>query len=542
MISGDAPEERSTGEGSVRVSAGTLHPTDEKRACVSDAATTSSAETVEPAPGHPVRRILIIVGTVICGAAFASVVGWDIRGWFSDLWNTVTSISVEYIIAAVIAMIVQTTATAFAWFSILRYAYPGEVRWMQVYAAYAACVAMNNILPANLGTIVMFVMLTTVIASATFAGMLGGFMVQKIFFVLAGAFVYLYLFLSVPGSFDIDFSWIKEHPWAVAILLVVGRRGDRPDGPSLLAEGRHVVGGGEGGRPDPGATPAPTSAGCSCPSSSRWVAGLCVVAIFLAAYAIPVTFHSVMSVVGSNSISNTVVADAGWRRRQPGVQRRRPERRHRLADGDRLLGRAATGLDGMVDPVRARPDDLDVRLGRRQDARATVVRGGEEEGGRAEGRSRAMSDQAEPREPEAGPARLPEPVPETRAREAPVADRSRDCRAPGRGVLLRRLPAGADDRAEAELAADRERDHRCGRAAGDASASRHGRDPKPADVGMPYAWSTAATIEPWPEGKNFFPRIFADIEQAHSSVHILMFGWREGRDRHEARRPPRRRR
>ena len=53
-------------------------------------------------------------------------------------------------------------------------------------------------------------------------------------------------------------------------------------------------------------------------------------------------------------------------------------------------------------------------------------------------------------------------------------------------------------------------------------------DPKPADVGMPYAWSTAATIDPWPEGKNFFPRIFADIEQAHSSVHILMFGWREG--------------
>ena len=53
-------------------------------------------------------------------------------------------------------------------------------------------------------------------------------------------------------------------------------------------------------------------------------------------------------------------------------------------------------------------------------------------------------------------------------------------------------------------------------------------DPKPADVGVPYAWSTAATIEPWPEGKNFFPRIFADIEKAHSSVHILMFGWREG--------------
>jgi cardiolipin synthase len=30
------------------------------------------------------------------------------------------------------------------------------------------------------------------------------------------------------------------------------------------------------------------------------------------------------------------------------------------------------------------------------------------------------------------------------------------------------------------------------------------------------------------EGKSFFPRIFADVEAAGSSVHILMFGWREG--------------
>jgi cardiolipin synthase A/B len=53
-------------------------------------------------------------------------------------------------------------------------------------------------------------------------------------------------------------------------------------------------------------------------------------------------------------------------------------------------------------------------------------------------------------------------------------------------------------------------------------------DPSPKDVGVPFAWSTAATIDPWPEGKNFFPRIFADIEQAKSTVNILMFGWREG--------------
>jgi cardiolipin synthase A/B len=53
-------------------------------------------------------------------------------------------------------------------------------------------------------------------------------------------------------------------------------------------------------------------------------------------------------------------------------------------------------------------------------------------------------------------------------------------------------------------------------------------DPGTRDVGLPFAWSTAATIDPWPEGKNFFPRIFSDVEKAKSSVHILMFGWREG--------------
>ena len=51
---------------------------------------------------------------------------------------------------------------------------------------------------------------------------------------------------------------------------------------------------------------------------------------------------------------------------------------------------------------------------------------------------------------------------------------------------------------------------------------------RPHDAALDFAWSTAATVEPSVEGKRFFPRIFADVEAARSSVHILMFGWREG--------------
>jgi cardiolipin synthase len=62
----------------------------------------------------------------------------------------------------------------------------------------------------------------------------------------------------------------------------------------------------------------------------------------------------------------------------------------------------------------------------------------------------------------------------------------------------------------------------------DAERAAERFDGRPSDVGMPYAWSTAATIEPWPEGTNFFPRIFDDVRHAASSVHVLMYGWREG--------------
>ncbi|HEU5064889.1 MAG TPA: phosphatidylserine/phosphatidylglycerophosphate/cardiolipin synthase family protein [Gaiellaceae bacterium] len=63
-------------------------------------------------------------------------------------------------------------------------------------------------------------------------------------------------------------------------------------------------------------------------------------------------------------------------------------------------------------------------------------------------------------------------------------------------------------------------------AATEAFAARKGIGTK--DAALDFAWSTAATIEPWVEGVEFFPRIFADVEAAESSVHILMFGWREG--------------
>ena len=268
----------------------------------------------EPTPGvergHPIRRILCIVAFVVAAGALASLLGWDIRGWFERLWDTLSTISAEYIVAAIIAQTVKTTATAFAWYSILRYAYAGEVRFQQVFAAYAACVGLNCVLPANLGTIVMFIMLTTVIASATFAGMIGGFLVQKIFFTLAACFVWLYLFLTVRGSFDISFEFIKNNPWALVALLVAGGAlllvAIRSFWPKVKKWWQQAKDGGE-----ILAHPKVYFLRVFLPSFIAWSAGLCITGVFLAAYDIPVTFHTIMSITGSNSISNTVALTPG---------------------------------------------------------------------------------------------------------------------------------------------------------------------------------------------------------------------------------------
>jgi uncharacterized membrane protein YbhN (UPF0104 family) len=257
-----------------------------------------------------VKRIALIVLAIIVMAAFANLVGWGIRTWFKDLWDTITTIPRGHLVAGIVLMTLQTTATAYAWYTILRFAYPHEVRFRIVYASYAVCVALNNILPANLGTIVMFVMLTTLIVSATFGGIVTGFLVEKIFFTVAAIFVYLYLFLSVSGSFDISFSWIKENPWATAVLVVSIVGGIawaiRAYWPKVLAFWERAKAGGQV-LLHPGAYFGRVFA----PEFVSWVCGLGITAIFMDAYGIPVTFHTIMSVTGSNSIANTVAVTPG---------------------------------------------------------------------------------------------------------------------------------------------------------------------------------------------------------------------------------------
>jgi uncharacterized membrane protein YbhN (UPF0104 family) len=269
------------------------------------------AAAAPPQKQFHLKRLVIWLALIVVIGVVAYLLGWNIRGWFSELWDTLTQISVKYLVPALVLQTLQTLFTAVAWLAILRYAYPDSgVPARQVIACYATSVALNTFLPANLGTLVMLIMFTAIIVGATFAGIFAGYLVEKIFFTVIGAVVYVYLFVSVGGSFDIKFGWVSAHPWATAIIAVGGVLGvvilcrlawrwlkklwaQAKQGGKILADWKAYFG------------------RVFLPEFLGWCCKLGVIALFLAAYGIPVSFHTVMRIVGGNSIANVASVTPG---------------------------------------------------------------------------------------------------------------------------------------------------------------------------------------------------------------------------------------
>ena len=270
-----------------------------------------AAAAAPPQNQFHLKRLVIWLASIVVIGVVAYLLGWNIRGWFSELWDTLTQISVKYLIPALVLQTLQTLFTAVAWLAILRYAYPDSgVSARQVIACYATSVALNTFLPANLGTLVMLIMFTAIIVGATFAGIFAGYLVEKIFFTVIGAVVYVYLFVSVGGSFDIKFGWVSAHPWATAIIAVGVVLGvvilcrlawrwlkklwaQAKQGGKILADWKAYFG------------------RVFLPEFLGWCCKLGVIALFLAAYGIPVSFHTVMRIVGGNSIANVASVTPG---------------------------------------------------------------------------------------------------------------------------------------------------------------------------------------------------------------------------------------
>ena len=252
------------------------------------------------------RRMAKIAAWLVGVALFwglLELAGVNVSGWIEELWDDITAIPTGYLLGAIAVQTAGTFFAGFSYYGILRAAYPDEVHLWPIVTAYAVGVAMNGFLPANIGTFVTLLMFVAVIPSCTFAGSVAAYLVQKIFFTLAGAFVYLYMFLSVPGEFNLNFGRERSHP-GLTVLTVVGgivlvvilvrlfwrevkKLWERAkQGGVILSQPRRYM------------------THVFLPSFASWFCGRIVTAIFLAAFALPVTFESVMWVTGSGSLAS----------------------------------------------------------------------------------------------------------------------------------------------------------------------------------------------------------------------------------------------
>ncbi len=265
----------------------------------------------DPSRGRRLVKVSAWLLGIAAVAGLLELLGVDIAGWLSDLWDSLTGIGLGYLLAGWSLQTAQTTLTALGWYFILRAAYPRTpAPYRHVLAAYATGVALNGFLPANIGTFVMLLMFVAITPGANFPGVLGAMLVQKIFFTLVGTLVYVYLFVSVSGTFERQLALPHDHPaltlaivagalFLILILVRLFRRKLRvllekaKQGGAILARPREYL------------------VRVALPSFGAWLAKLGVIAVFLSGYGIAVTFHSVMSVVGGNSIANTVSVTPG---------------------------------------------------------------------------------------------------------------------------------------------------------------------------------------------------------------------------------------
>src|SRR3954454_16782729 len=152
-------------------------------------------------------RIAVWVGGVALAIGVLDLLGVPVSDWIRELFRKIREVPAWAVVAGVLLQTAQTTLAAAAWLGILRAAFPrARITFRLVLASYAVSVAMNSFLPANIGTFVMLVMFTSVIARATFAAIFSAYLVQKIPFLIFNIAFYLYLFLSVSGSFSIKLS------------------------------------------------------------------------------------------------------------------------------------------------------------------------------------------------------------------------------------------------------------------------------------------------------------------------------------------------
>ena len=144
-------------------------------------------------------------------------------------WGYLSSIRLLPLGIAIACHVAKTMCTSRAWRNVLAAAYPAErVRWLSIYAAYAAGVGVNAIFPARAGDVVRLTMAHRAVKGSTYTTLVGSSLVLAL--VDAACAIALFTWAVTQGALpgldvlpslpSFDFAWFIDHERVSEVLLL----------------------------------------------------------------------------------------------------------------------------------------------------------------------------------------------------------------------------------------------------------------------------------------------------------------------------------
>ncbi len=231
--------------------------------------------------------------------------------WFTAVGRQLTSVPVWAIVAVTVLRLVQSLLNGLAWTVTLRAAYPdAPIRYRHILAADMGGVAINQVAPAQAGTVTMHALFLGMIPGASVPGLAGAQVAQTLFYAVAGAVLYIVLLLGQPGFVGVLLGPVTAHPVVTAVIVaalaaitvVVVRRAHRRiahvmrtarDGAAILRTPRRYL------------------LGVALPQAGVYGLRLATMAILMHVFGVTATLGTVLLMQAAGSLANFVSITPG---------------------------------------------------------------------------------------------------------------------------------------------------------------------------------------------------------------------------------------
>lgn len=158
----------------------------------------------------------------------------DDLGTFSDavssFFDQLSQIAWQPLLIGLAVFLCYLSTRAFAFFNILRAAYPDEqIPFKRIWGAYIAAYGFNNVVPARGGDVIKVFLTKTSIPNSTYPAVTAALFVESVFDVVMGVFILTFAFTQgvFPKPPDwaslnaFDLSYFADHPRVLLFTLTV---------------------------------------------------------------------------------------------------------------------------------------------------------------------------------------------------------------------------------------------------------------------------------------------------------------------------------